>query len=115
MRHSLVMALLMAGLCGVSSFVQAESKAPEGFQPLFNGKDFSGWYGVPHYDPRKLAALNAEDRKKQIDAWMKDTLAHWTIDNGEIVNDGKGPYLTSEKEVGDFELLLEYKIGRAHV
>lgn len=109
MRHSLVMALLMAGLCGVSSFVQAESKAPEGFQPLFNGKDFSGWYGVPHYDPRKLAALNAEDRKKQIDAWMKDTLAHWTIDNGEIVNDGKGPYLTSEKEVGDFELLLEYK------
>jgi len=79
------------------------------FASLFNGKDFAGWYGVPHYDPRKLAAMSDEDRKKQIDSWMKDTLAHWTVENGEIVNDGKGPYLTTEKEFADFELRLDYK------
>ncbi len=91
-----------------SGFAQ-EANVPKGFSALFNGKDFSGWYGVPHYDPRKLAALSEDDRKKQIDSWMKDTLAHWTVDKGEIVNDGHGPYLTTEKEFADFELRLDYK------
>ncbi len=49
------------------------------------------------------------ERKAQLAAWMKDTLAHWRVENGEIVNDGRGPYLTTEKEFGDFELLLDYK------
>lgn len=35
--------------------------------------------------------------------------AHWRVENGELVNDGHGLYLTSEKDYGDFELHLEYK------
>lgn len=103
-----VIAAGLLSITSVPSAVAQEQKAA-GFAPLFNGKDFAGWYGVPHYDPRKLAAMSDVDRKKQIDSWMKDTLAHWTVENGEIVNDGKGPYLTTEKEFADFELKLDYK------
>ena len=82
---------------------------PAGFTALFNGKDFTGWHGRPHYDPRKLAAMSDEEKAKTIDGWREDTFAHWTIDGDEIVNDGKGPYLTTDKRFGDFEFLIEYK------
>jgi len=34
---------------------------------------------------------------------------HWRVENGELVNDGSGRYATTEKDYGDFELLVEYK------
>jgi hypothetical protein len=34
---------------------------------------------------------------------------HWTVENEEIVNDGAGPFLTTQREFSDFELKLEYK------
>ena len=34
---------------------------------------------------------------------------HWYGENGELVNDGFGAYATTEKDYGDFELLVEYK------
>ena len=36
-------------------------------------------------------------------------LVYWRAENGELVNDGKGLYLTSDKDYGDFELMVEYK------
>ena len=35
--------------------------------------------------------------------------AHWKAMNGELVNDGKGLYLTTDKDYGDFEFMVEYK------
>ena len=34
---------------------------------------------------------------------------HWRVENGELVNDGNGAYLTTDKDYGDIELLIEYK------
>ena len=34
---------------------------------------------------------------------------HWRADGGELVNDGKGDYATTEKDFGNFELLVDYK------
>ena len=31
------------------------------------------------------------------------------LTTGELVNNGKGPYLTTDEDYGDIELLLEYK------
>ena len=31
------------------------------------------------------------------------------MENGELVNDGNGPYATTDEEFGDIELLIEYK------
>ncbi|MCO6456739.1 MAG: DUF1080 domain-containing protein [Pirellulaceae bacterium] len=87
----------------------AESAPPPGFQSLLNGRDLSGWHGRPHYDPRKLAAMSDEERQRQLDAWMTDTLAHWRMDGDELVNDGHGPYLTTDRDYGDIELWIEYK------
>ena len=91
--------------CGAS----ARADTPRGFEALFNGKDLTGWHARPHFDPRKLAAMKDAQRKQQIADWWTQAKEHWRVDEGEVVNDGKGPYLTSDREFGDFELLLEYK------
>ena len=40
---------------------------------------------------------------------LTDINAHWSVKDGELINDGKGLYLTTMKDYKDFELLLEYK------
>ncbi|MFN7138361.1 MAG: DUF1080 domain-containing protein [Limisphaerales bacterium] len=84
-------------------------KPPKGFTALFNGKDFTGWTAMPHFDPRKLEAMSPEERAKNKAQWMQEFKNHWKVENGELVNDGKGPYATTEKDFGDIELHLEYR------
>ena len=82
---------------------------PAGFTALFNGRDLTGWYGLPHTDPGKLAAMSADERaakRAAVDAAFRQ---HWRVENGELVNDGEGPYATTEKDYGDIELRLEYR------
>jgi hypothetical protein len=85
------------------------NEPPEGFTALFNGEDLSGWYGLGHFDPRKLKDMTEEQRAAKKKKDMVETLKHWSVEDGAIVNDGKGPYLTTEVEFGDIELLIEYK------
>jgi len=111
---SMVFALTAAGL-------QAQPGAPPpGFTALFNGRDLSGWYGWGTRDPSELTAMTPEERaeykRKSIEGGLPEgkhgpehVLAHWTVDNGELVNDGRGLYLTTDRDFGDFELRLEYK------
>lgn len=90
--------------------LEAQTKAPPpGFIALLNGKDLSGWHGMGHFDPRKIWAMSPEERAKKCENDMPDFVKHWTIQNGELVNDGNGPYATTDKEYGDIELLVEYK------
>lgn len=111
MRHCFV-ALLFALLAGVvSAPTRAENNvAPSGFTALFNGKDFTGWHGMGHFDPRKLAAMSDEDKTKKRDADMEDLKKHWLVEKGELVNDGHGVYLTTDKEYGDIELFVDFKM-----
>src|SRR5207244_637216 len=85
------------------------AKTPPGFTPLFNGHDLTGWRGGDTFDHRKLLAMPPEQREAQIAKWTETMKAHWTTQNGELVNDGQGAYATTEKDYGDFELLVEYK------
>ncbi len=95
---------------------------PDGFVALFNGKDLSGWYGWSTRDPKELWDMTPEDQAKAkqqsieggaVDKNGKPTNdhinAHWRVENGELVNDGHGLYLTTDKDYGDFELMVEYK------
>ena len=107
MRRALFVLLLIASLAPPT---RAETpKPPKGFVALFDGKDLAGWHGMPHFDPYKLARLRDDDRKKQLDTWTAEAKKHWSVRDGELVNDGKGAYLTTDREFGDIELLLEYK------
>jgi hypothetical protein len=77
---------------------------PKGFEALFNGRNLGGWHGDnPHN------SMKAENRIASIESQQVEFHNHWTVDNGELVNDGKGPYATTDRDYGDIELLLEYK------
>jgi len=104
--HSILLGLTF--LAGVPA-AAAENQPPKGFTALFNGKDMTGWYGMGHFDPRKLWAMSPEERAKMQEGDAAQFRAHWRVENDELVNDGDGPYATTEKEFGDIELLIDYK------
>lgn len=85
------------------------AQQPDGFESLFNGTDLSGWYAAKTEDPRKFLSLSDEQQQQKIAAADELTAKLWRVENGEIVNDGAGAYLTSKRLFRDYELLLEYK------
>lgn len=93
----------------LASAALAQTAPPPGFTPLFNGTDLTGFRGGDTFDHRKLMAMPEAERTAKIEAWNKTMRAHWRAENGELINDGKGAYATTEKEYGDFELLVEYR------
>jgi hypothetical protein len=98
---------LAFGACAAG--VLALAAPPPGFTALFNGHDLAGWRGGDTFDHRKLLALAAAERAAQLAKWTGTMRAHWRAENGELVNDGQGAYATTEKDYGDFELLVDYK------
>lgn len=108
LRTCLALSALCLSLTICSQHAAAQDgvhSAPDGFTPMFNGEDFKGWHGRPHLDPRQWEAT--EQAKK--DEWQKEVQQHWSIKDGVIINDGHGAYLTTDKEYGDIELLIDYK------
>lgn len=87
-RLSLIPVALIASLCVLSS---VKAGPPEGFVSLFNGKDFTNWK-VPEGDN-----------------------GHWKIVDGVIDYDASSEApgdknLWSEREYGDFTLLVDWRI-----
>ena len=111
--RSLLLLLTACCLLGAASSLPSSAAAaaapPPGFSALFDGLDLSGWRGGDTFDHRKLLAMAAAQREAQIAKWTESMKAHWHAENGELVNDGQGAYATTEKDYGDFELLVEYK------
>jgi len=93
-------------LLSAATLTAADPTPPEGFQALFNGKDYTGWYG---WNPHSSVKLEGEKLAANLKQQREEFPNHWTVENGEMVNVGTGPYATTEKEYGDIELLLEYK------
>ena len=89
------------------------AEPPKGFTPLFNGKTLDGWHGWAIHakggSPAELAKLTPEERAKKVAEWTTDAKKHWSVSGDELVNDGNGAYLTTDKDYGDIELLVEYK------
>ena len=57
--------------------------------------------------PRQAHARGASASRST--TWTADAKKHWSVENGELVNDGNGAYLTTDKDYGDIELLIDYK------
>jgi hypothetical protein len=90
------------------------SDPPAGFIAAFNGRDLTGWYGLPQIDPAKLAAMTADERAQKRAADDVEFRKHWRVESGELVNDGDGPFATTDRDYGDIELRLEYRtVGKA--
>ncbi|MGH7971185.1 MAG: 3-keto-disaccharide hydrolase, partial [Limisphaerales bacterium] len=88
---------------------QAAPKPPAGFTALFNGTNLDGWWGAETEDPRGYMALSPEAFKAKHDGSLDNIRQHWHVENDELVNDGQGLYLTTDKFYGDFELLVDYR------
>ena len=97
----------------VFSFASTQSAQagtpPEGFTALFNEKNLSGWWGLKTEDPVKWKALSADKLAEKKAASLKDIAQHWSVNGEELVNDGHGLYLSTQKNYGDFEFLVDYK------
>ncbi len=92
------------------------NEPPEGFVALFNGKDLTGWKGLlkgPYDNPDKRAALPPDELAKLQRQADEDMRAHWKVDDGVLVFDGKGRSLCTAKDYGDFEMLVDWKIEKA--
>lgn len=102
-------AVVCWSLCLAPAVVCAQAEAPRppaGFRALFNGKDLTGWYGL---NPHNVTGLTGEKKEASLAQQRAEFPQHWRVENGELVNDGHGPYATTEGEWGDLEFLIEYK------
>ena len=99
----------MVGAVLVSGAIAQPVQPPDGFTALFNGKDLAGWWGLSTEDPAKWMAFSPEKLEAKKKASLKDIQKHWRVEGDVLVNDGHGLFLTTEKNYGDFELMLEYK------
>lgn len=87
----------------------ANPKHAAGFVPLFNGKNLDGWWGLKTEDPAKWMALSPQKLAEKKKASLEDIKKHWKVEDGVLVNDGSGLYLSTEKNFGNFELYVDYK------
>src|SRR5437868_4578472 len=79
---------LAALWCAAPAARPAGDKIPEGFTALFNGRDLTGWKAT-------------------------GDMKVWGAEGGVMfVQGGGGGWLMTEKEYGDFELRLEYKMTK---
>lgn len=87
----------------------SENKDAVGFVPLFNGKDLTGWKGLVG-NPLTRAKMKSDELAK---AQMKanEEAAHcWQVEDGQLIFTGKGNNLCTEKQYGDFEMLVDWKL-----
>jgi hypothetical protein len=98
-RIAVVLLAAAVALLGVAALRADEALSPEekaaGFQPLFNGKDFTGW----RFSGGKHDGANEAP--------------NWKVKDGLIQLSGGGdPHLGTEREYADFELRLEWRALR---
>ncbi|HEG42990.1 MAG TPA: DUF1080 domain-containing protein [Phycisphaerales bacterium] len=86
---------------------------PEGFVPLFNGKDLAGWKGLlakPNDNPIKRAKLSGDQLAKAQAKADESMRKHWDVVDGVLQFDGDGFSLATVKNYEDFEMLVDWKI-----
>lgn len=81
----------------------------EGFVPLFNGRDLTGWQGKIG-DPPAIARMSPAQLRSAQRAANESAKAHWQISNGGLIYDGGGTSLVTARNYRNFELLLDWKI-----
>ncbi len=108
-HHIFILLVSLSGFAKGAEDSSGPNTPPTGFSALWNGRDLAGWWGADTEDPRKYITLPTGDFKKKHDASLNDIRQHWSMKDGDLLNDGKGLFLTTEKYYGDFELLVDYK------
>src|SRR5689334_1639293 len=90
---------------------QEDNKPPKGYKALFNGHDIEDWVGATE-DPKKVAAMSKEERAARDEKMKKGVEEHWKVKNGVLISDGQDPFLSTKKDYRDFEMWVDWKIGK---
>lgn len=80
-----------------------------GFENLFNGTDLTGWKGLVA-NPIARSKMSTEqlaEAQAKVDAKIK---TDWIVKDGLLVFTGHGDNLCTQKQYGDFELFVDWKI-----
>ena len=88
----------------------ADNTPPAGFTTLFNGKDLGGWKGLAHKNANERRALAGDALKAAQSAADENMKEHWSVKDGVLTYDGKGQSLCTDKDYGDFEMYIDWKI-----
>jgi len=89
----------------------ADMPFSRGYEPMFNGRDLTGWQGLVE-NPIARAKLSKQElarRQKAADAKMSQ---NWSVKDGIIWFSGKGDNLCTVRKYGDFEMYVDWKISR---
>jgi len=85
--------------------------AGEGFKPIFNGKDLTGWQGLVENPVARAKMRRVDLERKQAEANVIFP-ANWSVKDGCIWFNGAGDNLCSVKQYGDFEMYVDWKISK---
>ena len=77
---------------------------PDGFESIMPGEDLAGWVGGTTIHPEKIAP----DKQAEWDAQVRE---HWRVEGDQVVSDGHGPHLVTERKYRDFELLVDWNLA----
>ena len=100
------LALIFTIACPVSVFA---AEPPAGFQPLFNGVNLNGLHGWDHQAMTKFRDATPDELSQVTAEWTADAEKRWSVENGELVNDGHGKYLATD---GNYQAALD-KVNEA--
>lgn len=86
-----------------------QNRPPQGFTALFDGKDLKGWKGLVG-NPVTRAKMTPDQLKAATEKATVEAVKHWKVVDGVITYDGKNDNLCTDKQYGNFEMLVDWKI-----
>jgi hypothetical protein len=114
--------LVTVAWAGATPATRADDKKDEGWVPLFNGKDFTGWKipdppsgsfkgvkQVKNDQGKVIAFVGIEKDKKDGTPGKEVTL--WQIKDGMIVGGGPASHIFTDTEADNFQYRVEAKIN----
>jgi hypothetical protein len=111
-----VAATAVLAACALGTAPAQDTKSADGWIPLFNGKDLTGWkiHPNPGGAIKKVIEVKNGEKLTGYDAETKDgkTVHLWRVENGLLIGSGPASHLFSEKDDYDnFQYRVEAKIN----
>ena len=90
--------------------------APDGYVPLFNGRDLAGWRGITREEgfniPSRRRAMMPEKRWELQAKADEDMRKCWHVRDGVLFFDGRGNSIAAEKYYGNYEVVADWRLLR---